>query len=61
VAGLILGLAGVPLVGELAAAGFIGFFLGAIAAHLRARDTAVAFPAGFLALAVATLALNLAA
>lgn len=60
VAGLLLGLAGVPVVGTLAAAGFIVFFIGAIATHLRAGDYALTFPAGYLLLAVATLALDLA-
>jgi DoxX-like family len=56
-AGLLLGLAGVPLVGPAAAVGLTLFFVGAIATHLRARNYELAFPVGFLVLAVSSLAL----
>jgi hypothetical protein len=55
-AGLILGLAGVPILGIAAAAGLVLFYIGAVIAHLRVRVLhTIAFPAGFLVLAVATL------
>ncbi|OLT33107.1 hypothetical protein BJF79_35230 [Actinomadura sp. CNU-125] len=55
-AGLLLGLAGVPFIGIAAAAGLVLFFVGAVAAHVRARVFHnLAFPAGYLALAVASL------
>jgi len=59
VLGLVLGLLGVPLIGTLAAAAFVVFFIGAIVTHLRAGDLALVFPVGYLALAVATLVLDL--
>ncbi|MFC3519258.1 DoxX family protein [Streptomonospora nanhaiensis] len=56
-AGLVLGLLGLPLVGLAAAAGLVLFFVGAVAAHVRARVFHnIAFPAAFLGLAVAALA-----
>lgn len=58
-AGLLAGFA-VPVLGMLAAAGLVAYFLGAVLAHLRARNYDFRFLAGFLALAVATLALQLA-
>jgi hypothetical protein len=60
-AGLLLGLLGVPGVAGAAAAGLVLFFVGAVLTHLRAgdRSVALAFPAGFLLLAVATLVLGL--
>jgi DoxX-like family len=60
-AGLLLGLAGVPLVGPAAAVGLTLFFVGAVATHLRARNYELAFPVGFLVLAVSSLALWAAA
>jgi hypothetical protein len=61
-AGLLLGLAGVPLIGTAAATGLVLFFVGAIVTHLRARDHSPQFglAIGFLLLNVATLALGLA-
>jgi hypothetical protein len=59
-AGLLLGLLGVPAVGTAAAAGLVLFFVGAVVTHLRAGDysASVGFPASFLALAAASLALD---
>jgi hypothetical protein len=58
-AGLILGLRWSPL-GAAAATGLVGYFLLAIAAHLRAGDTAnLPMPAIYLALATTALALHL--
>lgn len=60
-AGLVLGLVGVPFVGLAAATGLVLFFVGAVAAHVRARAFyKLAFPGGFLALAIASLALDAA-
>ena len=61
-AGLLLGLAGVPLVGTAAAAGLVLFFVCAVSAHLRAGDysSQLGLAVGFLGLAVASLALGLA-
>ena len=59
--GLLLGVAGVPLIGTAAAAGLVLYFVGAIAAHRRARDDAIGPAAAFLLLAVAALALDLLA
>ncbi|MFB7915513.1 DoxX family protein [Streptomyces sp. NPDC056061] len=60
-AGLLLGLVGVPVVGVAAASGLVLFFLGAVAAHIRARVYGnIAFPCGYLVLAAASLALTLA-
>jgi DoxX-like family len=58
--GLLLGLIGVPLIGTAAAIGLVLFFVGAIIAHLRARDYSIGPAAAFLALAVAALVLDLA-
>ncbi len=60
-AGLLLGLVGVPVIGVAAATGLVLFFIGAIAAHVRARvyDN-IAFPGGYLALAAASLVLAVA-
>ncbi|MFG2287879.1 DoxX family protein [Streptomyces sp. NPDC048595] len=60
-AGLLLGLVGVPVIGVAAATGLVLFFIGAIAAHIRARvyDN-IAFPGGYLALAAASLVLAVA-
>jgi hypothetical protein len=57
--GLLAGFA-VPAMGTLAAAGLVLYFVGAFGAHLRARNFQLAPWAVFFALAVATLALNLA-
>jgi hypothetical protein len=60
-AGLLLGLMGVPVIGVVAAAGLVMFFVGAIAAHLRARVYhSIAFPSGYLGLAAASLVLAIA-
>ena len=61
-AGLLLGLAGVPLVGTVAAAGLVLFFVCAVHTHLLAGDYSPQFglAVGFLVLAVATLGLGLA-
>lgn len=56
VVGLVLGLLGVPFIGLAAAVGLVLFFVGAVAAHVRARVFHnIAFPAAFLCLAVASL------
>lgn len=62
-AGIALGLLGVPLIGTAAAAGLVLFFACAVHTHLLARDLSLQFglALGFLALAAATLALDLAA
>jgi hypothetical protein len=57
--GLVAGI-GLPWAGVAAAVGLVLFFLAAIGVHLRARDYALGLPLGFLALAVAALALGLA-
>ncbi|MGV0874125.1 DoxX family protein [Mycolicibacterium sp. XJ879] len=60
-AGLIVGLAGVPVIGLAAAVGLVLFFIGAVAIHVRYRVFHnIAYPTIFLALAVATLVLDLA-
>ncbi|MFE6686382.1 DoxX family protein [Streptomyces sp. NPDC057743] len=59
--GLLLGLLGARPLGVAAAVGLVLFFVGAVAAHLRRRVYHnVAFPAGYLALAAASLGLALA-
>jgi DoxX-like family len=62
-AGLLLGLAGVPLIGTAAAIGLILFFVCALYTHVLAGDYSPQFGLanGFLALAVAALVLDLAA
>ncbi|MBF6354979.1 DoxX family protein [Nocardia higoensis] len=56
VVGLMLGLAGVPIIGAAAALGLVAFFIGAMAVHIRARVLHnLAFPAGFLLLAAASV------
>jgi hypothetical protein len=57
--GLLVGFA-VPLLGTLAAVGLVLYFLGALGAHLRARNYQLGAPAFFLSLAAAALAVNLA-
>ncbi|CAL9310774.1 DoxX family protein [Streptomyces sp. SudanB182_2057] len=57
-AGLLLGLVGVPVIGVAAATGLVLFFVGAVAAHIRARVYYdIAFPGTYLALAAASLVL----
>jgi DoxX-like family len=54
-AGLLVGIA-IPVIGVLAAAGLVLFFIGALVAHVRAEVYhTIAFPGLYLALAVATL------
>lgn len=56
--GLLLGLLGIRPLGIAAAVGLVLFFLGALAAHLRARVFHnIAFPMAFFAFAAATLTL----
>ncbi|TDQ00961.1 DoxX family protein [Labedaea rhizosphaerae] len=56
VAGLVAGLLGLRGLGLAAAIGLVLFFVGAVGAHVRARVFHnIAFPAAFLALAVAAL------
>jgi hypothetical protein len=57
--GLMIGFV-VPLLGTLAAVGLVLYFLGALGAHLRARNYQLGAWAIFLSLAVAALAVNLA-
>ena len=61
-AGLLLGLAGVPVIGTAAAIGLILFFVCAIYTHVRAGDYSPQFGLanGYLLLAVAALVLDLA-
>lgn len=59
--GLLLGLAGVPLIGPAAAVGLVLYFVGALITHWRARDGAIGPAAAFLVLAVAALTLELVA
>ncbi|MEV6674477.1 DoxX family protein [Streptomyces sp. NPDC051162] len=60
-AGLLLGLLGIRTVGVAAAVGLVLFFIGAVVAHVRARvHRNIAFPGGYLALAVASLLLAVA-
>ncbi|MEV6911018.1 DoxX family protein [Amycolatopsis sp. NPDC051071] len=60
-AGLLIGLLWVPLLGTAAAIGLVLFYVGAVITHVRARVLYnIAFPAAFLALATATLVLDLA-
>ncbi|MGX6606120.1 DoxX family protein [Micromonosporaceae bacterium Da 78-11] len=57
--GLLVGFA-VPLVGTLAAAGLVLYFVGALVAHLRVGSRDLVGWAVFFATTVATLAVNLA-
>jgi DoxX-like family len=59
--GLLLGLAGLPMIGTAAAIGLVLFFVCAVSAHVRASDYSAQFglAIGFLVLAVATLRLGL--
>ncbi|MFD7452594.1 DoxX family protein [Kitasatospora sp. NPDC059827] len=57
--GLLVGLVALPPLGLAAAVGLVLFYLGAVATHVRTRVLHnLHFPAGYLALAVATLALT---
>jgi hypothetical protein len=60
-AGLLLGLAGVSLIGTAAAVGLVLFFVCAVYTHIRAGDYSPQFglAIGFLLLAMATLGLGL--
>ncbi len=61
-AGLLLGLLGVWPLGIAAAVGLVLFFIGALAAHVRARVFhSIAFPGAFFALAIASAAFAVAA
>ena len=62
VVGLLLGLIGAPVIGTAAAIGLILFFVCAIYTHVRAGDYSAQFGLanGYLLLAVAALALDLA-
>jgi hypothetical protein len=61
-AGLLLGLLGVRPLGIAAATGLVLFFIGALAAHVRARVFHnIAFPACFFALAIASAVVAVAA
>ena len=57
--GLLVGIR-VPLIGTAAAVGLVLFFVGAIIAHLRARDYSFGLAVVFLLLAVAALVLRVA-
>lgn len=60
-AGLLLGLLGLDVIGIAAATGLVAFFVGAVAAHVRARVLHnIAFPGTYLALAIGSLALAIA-
>ncbi|MGW3039503.1 DoxX family protein [Kitasatospora sp. NPDC001159] len=60
-AGLLIGLVAFPPLGIAAAVGLVLFYIGAVATHVRTRVLHnLYFPAGYLALAVATLALSVA-
>ncbi|MFH9983493.1 DoxX family protein [Streptomyces sp. NPDC017179] len=59
--GLLLGLLGVRFLGVAAAGGLVLFYVGALAAHVRAAVYHnIVFPGTYLALAAATLVLALA-
>jgi hypothetical protein len=59
--GLLLALVGVRFIGIAAATGLVLYFVGALAAHLRARVYHnITFPGGYLVLAIASLVLALA-
>jgi hypothetical protein len=61
-AGLLLGLLAVRPLGIAAAAGLVLFFIGALAAHVRARVFHnIAFPGAYFALAIASVGLAVAA
>ena len=61
-AGLLLGLLGMRPLGIAAAIGLVLFFIGALAAHVRARVFHnIAFPGAYFTLAIASVALAVAA
>jgi hypothetical protein len=61
VGGLVLGFLAAPYLAVAAAGGLVAFYLGAVAAHLRARVFhTIAFPGAYLGLAVATLTVSIA-
>jgi hypothetical protein len=61
-AGLLLGLLGAWPLGIAAATGLVLFFIGALAAHVRARVFHnIAFPGAYFALAIASAVLAVAA
>ncbi len=54
--GLIIGLAGVPMIGVAAAAGLVAFFIGAVVTHVRAGVlNNIGFPGLYLMLSTASL------
>lgn len=60
-AGLLVGLAGAPLLGVAAAAGLVAYFVGAVVTHVRAGVLSnIGFPAAYLLLSTASLAILLA-
>jgi hypothetical protein len=61
--GLVIGLAGIPVIGAAASIGLILFFVCALYTHVRAHDYAAQFGLAilFLSLAVAALVLTLSA
>jgi DoxX-like family len=60
-AGLVLGTVALPPLAVAAATGLVAFYVGAVAAHVRARVLYnIAFPGAYLALALASLALTIA-
>lgn len=61
--GLVIGLAGIPVIGAAAGIGLILFFVCALYTHVRAHDHTAQFGLAilFLSLAVATLVLTLSA
>jgi DoxX-like protein len=60
-AGLIAGVLGWKTIGLAAAVGLVLFFVGAVIAHVRARVYHnIAFPAGYLSLAIAVLSISAA-
>ena len=56
--GLLLGFA-LPVLGDAAAIGLVLYFIGAVGAHIRARDAGFGGAALFLVLAVCALGANL--
>ncbi len=60
VAGLLLSVLGVPIIGTAASAGLTAFFIGALTAHVRAGVFYnIAFPGVYLALAATSLVLSI--
>lgn len=57
--GLLIGLA-VPAIGIAAAAGLVGYFVGAVITHLKANDHEIVPPAVLGLVAVAAMALRIA-